>query len=197
MYNRLMDAALFIDRDGVIIENRDEYVRSWSDVAIYPQALEALALAESSPYKIVVITNQAGIGKGLYSLETALEINERLKEVIQSYGGRVDGLYLCPHRPEDQCFCRKPKPGLLMQASHELSIDLSRSIMIGDALSDLQAGKAAGVRRTILVLTGRGSSQVALPEASQLKPFTVFANLKEVIQSLLGKQDIAINKPVF
>jgi D-glycero-D-manno-heptose 1,7-bisphosphate phosphatase len=175
--------AIFIDRDGVIIENCADYVRSWEDVAIFPQALQALAFASSSPYKIVLVTNQAAIAKGLITLEEALEINERLLGIIRKNSGRIDGIYMCPHQASDRCQCRKPRPGLLFQARDELSIDLSRSIMIGDALSDLRAGRAAGIRTNILLLTGRGKEQTQLPEAADLQPFLIYADLNEAFSS--------------
>lgn len=181
-----MFPAIFLDRDGVIIENREEYVRSWADVSIYPQALSALAKASHSAHKIVIITNQAGVGKGLIPLKTAAEINRRLVQVIERAGGRVDGLYMCPHTPQDQCECRKPRPGMILQAARALSLDLSQSWMIGDALSDLQAGRAAGVGHIALVRTGRGDQQAQLPEIAGLKPFYLYHDLTDAVQHLLN-----------
>ena len=177
--------AIFIDRDGVIIENRADYVRSWADVDIFPQALLALASVRSSPFKVILVTNQAAIAKGLISLDVAIEINDRLLQIIQENGGRIDGIYMCPHQAKDQCQCRKPKPGLLLRARDELSIDLSRSIMIGDALSDIRAGQSAGVQKNVLVLTGRGKEQAQLPEAASLQPFLIYSNLQEALTALL------------
>ena len=128
-----MQPAIFIDRDGVIIENRENYVRSWADVEILPEAVQALRLASSSKYKIVIVTNQSGIGKGLIPPDTARRINRRLLKIITNGGGRIDGVYVCPHTPDDHCACRKPKPGLLLTAAKDLAIELSQSIMIGDA----------------------------------------------------------------
>ncbi len=157
----------------VIIENRADYVRAWEDVSIFPEALTALAQLAAGPYKIVIVTNQSGIGKGLIPPQTAEQINQRLLEAIHAAGGRIDGVYVCPHTPEDNCTCRKPRPGLILQASRELSLDLGHSIMIGDALSDIQAGQAAGISRNVLVLTGRGAKQSRLPEAAGIQPFLI------------------------
>ena len=180
-----MQPAIFIDRDGVIIENRENYVRSWSDVEILPKAVEALRLASASQYKIVIITNQSGIGKGLIPPETARQINRRLLKIIANGGGRIDGVYVCPHTPDDHCACRKPKPGLLLTAAMDLAIELSQSIMIGDALSDIQAGQQAGVAASILVLTGRGAEQSRLPAASSLPRFEICPSLFSAITLLL------------
>lgn len=186
-----MHPAIFLDRDGVIIENREQYVRSWPDVTFYPESLLALSKISRSPYKIVIVTNQSAVGRGLISLEDAEGINGRIREVIQEAGGRIDGIFLCPHRPEDGCTCRKPQPGLILRAARELSLDLSQSILIGDALDDLRAGQAANLPRTILVLTGRGKAQSSLAAARSLAPFEVFDSLLAAIQHLL----LSVPKP--
>ncbi len=177
--------AIFLDRDGVIIENRSAYVRSWADVEIFPQAIYALAALRDSPYRIVLVTNQSAVGRGIITRETAEDINDRLLTVIREAGGRVDAVYMCPHGPGDGCDCRKPLPGLLLQAAADLGIDLSRSLMIGDALSDVQAGQAAGVERSILLRTGRGRDQERLPAAADLPPFPIFVSLADALSSLV------------
>ncbi|HWQ05155.1 MAG TPA: D-glycero-beta-D-manno-heptose 1,7-bisphosphate 7-phosphatase [Longilinea sp.] len=179
-----MDPAIFLDRDGVIIENREDYVRSWSDVEFIPAALEALRNYRSSPFRIVLVTNQSAVGRGLITLKQAQKLNQRITMVVEQAGGRVDGTWMCPHAPHENCACRKPQPGLLLQAATALSLDLSRSYMIGDALSDLKAGRAAGVREAMLVRTGRGSWQASLPEAALLQPFRIFDSLAEALNQI-------------
>lgn len=179
-----MQPALFLDRDGVIIENRQDYVRSWTDVTIYPQALGALAKIKSSQHKIFIITNQSVVGRGLISQDAAREINERLVKEIQFSGGRIDGVFMCPHAPQDNCNCRKPQPGLLLDAASMHSIDLQNSILIGDALSDILAGQQAGIPRNVLVLTGRGLDQSTLPLASQIPEFLTYENLFDALEDL-------------
>lgn len=156
-----MRPGIFLDRDGVIIENRSDYVRSWEDVAFIPGALDALAEMARTEYAVIIVTNQAGVGRGLIPAAVAHSINESICDEIVRASGRVDGLYICPHTKDDNCDCRKPKPGMLLQAAREHDLDLSRSWMIGDALTDLQAGEAAGAR-PLLVLTGRGEEQKTL-----------------------------------
>ena len=177
-----MHRAIFLDRDGVLIENRSEYVREWSQVTFLPKSIEALALLHE--YKVVIVTNQSAVGRGLITLETALEINHRLVEKIKEGSGQVDGVYMCPHAPEDQCNCRKPNPGLLLQAAEELSLDLHQSWMIGDAWSDLMAGKAAGVRGVALLKTGRGNEQLAQPQPKNLVDYFVFNDLSSALDSI-------------
>jgi D-glycero-D-manno-heptose 1,7-bisphosphate phosphatase len=179
-----MFPAIFLDRDGVIIENRPNYVRSWEDVKFFPQALTALASIANSSFKIIIVTNQSGVGRGLISLKTANEVNQRFITEIEQHGGRIDRVFMCPHSPDEGCNCRKPQPGLILRAEKELSIDLKRSIMIGDALSDIQAGQTAGIARTMLVRTGRGAEQANLRISLDLEPFQIFDTLSEALHSI-------------
>jgi D-glycero-D-manno-heptose 1,7-bisphosphate phosphatase len=172
-----MYPAIFLDRDGVLIENRSDYVRDWSQVKIIPEAIHALSLATAKNYKIIIVTNQSAVGRGLVLQTNAEEINRQLVNLIYHRGGQVDGVYMCPHKPDDNCVCRKPMPGLLLQAAKELSLDLQRSWMIGDAWSDLQAGQRAGVRHTILLKTGRGSEQLLQPCPEEITGHLIFDNL--------------------
>lgn len=174
--------AVFLDRDGVIIENRDRYVRAWADVAFLPGALAALARLRRAPLAVVIVTNQSAVGQGLLSRADADAINAGVLAAIRAAGGRVDAVYLCPHTDADGCDCRKPAPGLLRRAAADLDLDLSRSVLIGDALSDLAAGRAAGVGRVALVRTGRGAAQERLAAGQRLD---VFDNLADALAALL------------
>lgn len=180
-----MDRALFLDRDGVIIENRTDYVRTWSDVSIYSQALSSLRRIKPSPFKVFIITNQSAVGRGIISHSTAEDINRQLVYEIESAGGRVDGVYMCPHTPDEECPCRKPQPGMILRAAVEYALDLGSSILIGDALSDIIAGQSSGVGKNCLVKTGRGASQIALPQARQIATFNVYNDLAEALLDLI------------
>ena len=184
-YNTHMLPAIFLDRDGVIIENRSEYVRSWADVRFLPSALPTLARLKDSPYIIVIITNQAGIGRGLISLQTAEQINAQLIREIEAAGGRVDGLFMCPHKPDDGCDCRKPQPGLILQAARALDIRLEGSLIIGDNLSDLQAGMAARVGQVVLVRTGLGAEFASQLQAAGLSDTPVYNDLAQALTALV------------
>ena len=185
-----MHPAIFLDRDGVLIENRSDYVRDWSQVKIIPEAIHALSFAPIKKYKIVIVTNQSAIGRGLMSLETAQEINRRLIHLVRDRGGQIDGVYMCPHQPQDGCSCRKPLPGMLLQAANDLSLDLPRSWMIGDAWSDVQAGRAAGVRGSILIKTGRGNEQLLQAQPESATGDLVFDNLPLALEAIasLGRR---------
>ncbi|MEW6403550.1 MAG: HAD-IIIA family hydrolase [Chloroflexota bacterium] len=180
-----MFPAIFLDRDGVLIENRSDYVREWSQVEILPDAIQALSASTIINYKFIIVTNQSAVGRGLISLKTATKINSQLVDFIHSQGGRIDGVYMCPHKPGDECSCRKPKPGLLLQAARDLSLDLTRSWMIGDAWSDVQAGHRAGVQQAVLLRTGRGAEQLLQTHPIDIGDYLVFDNLAFALNAIL------------
>jgi D-glycero-D-manno-heptose 1,7-bisphosphate phosphatase len=174
-----MQPALFLDRDGVIIENRADYVKSIAEVSFIPGVLAALAEAAQHPVRVVVVTNQSAVGRGLISLATVEQVNAHIAQHIAAHGGRIDRIYICPHRPDEMCLCRKPAPGMLLQAARELDIDLAASILIGDNASDVGAARAAGVR-PILVRTGLGATQ----ELAALGSVTHYPDLPHALAAL-------------
>jgi len=165
--------AVFLDRDGVLIEFRENYIRQWSDVVFIPGSLQALAELKNFPCRLFIITNQSLIGRGLITLQQAVEINQKILGVVELAGGRVDEVFLCPHRPEENCSCRKPKPGMIMQAAEKYALDLAHSMVVGDSLSDLDAGKAAGIPHRYLVRTGRGTHEEGLLDFHNLQDLIV------------------------
>jgi D-glycero-D-manno-heptose 1,7-bisphosphate phosphatase len=179
-----MQPGIFLDRDGVIIENRPDYVRNWSEAKFISGVLPALARLTNTPYRIVIVTNQAGIGRGIISRLVVEDIHARLIQEIIKSNGRIDGVYICPHKPEDGCSCRKPQPGLILQAAQDLEIDLGRSMMIGDNLSDVQAGLAAGIGRIALVRTGLGQDFVQSLETVDFSAVSVYDDLAGVVANL-------------
>lgn len=186
VYNKSMFPAVFLDRDGVLIENRADYVREWSQVFVFPKTYSSLKRIQNAGYKIVIVTNQSAVGRGLIALQTANEINERLVDIFREHNVHVDGVYLCPHSPEDNCACRKPKPGMLVQAARELNLDFQRSWLIGDAWSDVLAGQAVNLRGKILVKTGRGGDQVLTPKPAGLDSCLIAEALPEAVEAILS-----------
>ncbi len=183
-YNKGMYPAIFLDRDGVIIENRSAYVRRWSHVTILPRAIDALSGFQREGFKIIIVTNQSAVGRGVITFKDAEMINNRLVKTIKENGGWVDSVFMCPHKPEDNCQCRKPLPGLLLQAARELFLDLSSSWIIGDAWSDLLAGQSAGLEGTIMVRTGRGPSQLLQPQQEVIKPFLICEDVFDAFNNI-------------
>ena len=149
--------TIFLDRDGVINHHPSYmgYVQMWAEFNFIPNARSAIRELTKNGYRIFVITNQAGIGRGLYSEETLRDIHCRMITEISDAGGAIEAVYYCPHHPDAGCECRKPKPGMLKRAAQEHDIDLSRAYFIGDSTTDIQAGRRAGTK-TFLVLTGYG-----------------------------------------
>ena len=177
----IVQPAVFLDRDGVIIENRSDYVKSWEEVRFLPGAFEALRRLGQSEYALVLVTNQSAVGRGIISLSQAMEINQHVITEIETQGGRIDASYLCPHRPDEGCDCRKPVPGMLLRAAEELGLDLTRSYVIGDAASDVGAAGVCG----ILVLTGLGKEQVALLKTKGRANCPVVADLGAAVDYVL------------
>ena len=178
--------AVFLDRDGVILENRADYIKSLAEAQFIPGAVEALARLARHDVLIVIATNQSAIGRGVVSREMVDAINAHVVERIASAGGRVDGLYLCPHHPQDGCSCRKPAPGMLLEAARDMGIDLAASVMIGDGLTDVQAAEAAGVK-PMLVLTGLGAVEAQRLASAQLNHTVTVPDLPAAIEQLLGE----------
>ena len=179
-----MEPAIFLDRDGVIIENRENYVRSWEDMVFLPGVTTALSGLAAYRYKIIIVTNQSAIGRGILTAEAVDGMNQKMADAVRLAGGRVDGVFVCPHKPDEYCSCRKPQPGLILQAAEALNIDLGGSYMVGDALSDVEAGIAAGVRVSLMVRTGRGEVQMKLPQAVKINPLIVYPSLVEVVAAI-------------
>jgi len=163
--------AAFIDRDGVLNEER-AFVHRIEDFQLVPGALEALRALQDAGYLRVVITNQSGIARGLYAEADYLALTAQMRERLEVAGVRLDAVEYCPHladapleRYRLDCDCRKPKPGMLLKAIRALDIDPRASFLVGDRLSDIEAGRAAGVGRCYLVRTGYPLSEEAVARA--------------------------------
>jgi len=154
-----------LDRDGVINHDSDQFIKSpdeWRPVAGSPEAIARLTQAD---FRVVVATNQSGIGRGLFDMATLNAIHEKMHRVVQQAGGRIDAIFYCPHAADSTCACRKPNPGMLEEISARFNVDLRGVPVVGDGLRDLQAAQAVGAA-PILVRTGKGTrteSQGGLP----------------------------------
>jgi D-glycero-D-manno-heptose 1,7-bisphosphate phosphatase len=185
---RAQARAVFLDRDGVINEERD-YVHRIEDFVILPGVFDGLAALQSAGFKLIVVTNQAGIGRGLYDEAAYERLTSHMRSRLSEQGIVLDAVYHCPHHPtaglggyRRNCDCRKPAPGMLLQGARDLSIDLEQSIMIGDKISDMQAGRAAGVGRCVLVKSGHALDTTDLAHAD-----ATFLDLREAAAWLLGR----------
>lgn len=151
--------ALFLDRDGVINRQLPGYVTAWEEFDLLPGVLAALRTLARFDGPILVVTNQSAIARGLTTQTVVDDIHRRLAGLVAAHGGRIDGFYLCPHHPDDGCACRKPRPGMLLQAAAERHLRLSECVFVGDALSDFLAARAVGCA-SILVQTGRAGPEL-------------------------------------
>ncbi|MFQ5924229.1 MAG: HAD-IIIA family hydrolase [Anaerolineales bacterium] len=175
--------AIFLDRDGVISENRADYVKSWDEFVFLPNVLEPLRRISRRHLAIVLITNQSGIGRGYVAKSTVENIHQQMRDIIHAAGGRVDAIYYCPHRPAEDCSCRKPKPGLLNLAAWELNLDLTKSFFIGDAVSDVEAALSVGCS-PVYVLSGKGREQLPLFKRKHGGNVPVAGNLCDAVELL-------------
>lgn len=179
--------AIFLDRDGVINENRSDYVKHWDEFVFLTQSLAALRLLAQICEPIVVVSNQSVIGRGLVRQETVEAIHHRMCAEINDQGGQIDGIFFCPHHPAAGCDCRKPRPGLLLRAAYELNIDLSRSYFIGDSVGDVEAALAADCS-PIFVLSGLGQSQWPILQQRGYDHVPVVRDLGEAATLLISAQ---------
>lgn len=156
-----MAKAVFLDRDGTIIEDSG-YPHERDKIRFLSRASEGIALLNRNGFKVIIVTNQAGVARGYFTEETVQEINRYIQECLARAGARIDMIYYCPHHVEGvieeyrvDCHCRKPNPGMIEQAARDFEIDLAGSFVVGDHLSDVQAGRRAGCRTVLLSEEGR------------------------------------------
>lgn len=142
--------AIFLDRDGVINKKREDYVKSISELDIFQDVGECILRLKEMGFLIIVITNQSVINRGIITIKELEKIHSRIQKFLQEKNCSIDKFYFCPHRPDENCECRKPKSGLLIQAINELSINASESWMIGDCLTDIQAGEKVGCKTALI-----------------------------------------------
>lgn len=156
-----MNKAFFIDRDGVIVVEKN-YLAKPEDVEIIPGVANALKQIKKAGYMAVVVSNQSGIARGYYDDKAVDAINAKITELLAAEGAALDAFYHCPHHPDfsGHCECRKPAPGMLLLAAGELDIDIAASFMIGDKVSDVRAGENAGCRRSVMIETGHGKAEL-------------------------------------
>lgn len=147
---------IMLDRDGVINKDSDAYIKSPDEWEPIPGSPEAIALLHKNGYKIVVITNQSGLGRGLFSLETLSLMHAKMHRSVEAEGGKIEGIYFCPHGPDEGCDCRKPRPGLLKAFAQDKGVELKNIPFVGDTLKDIEAAVAVGAQ-PILVKTGKGA----------------------------------------
>jgi D-glycero-D-manno-heptose 1,7-bisphosphate phosphatase len=173
---------VILDRDGVINVDSEQFIKSPEEWKPIPGSLEAIAKLNHAGYRVVVASNQSGVGRGLFDMGALNAINDKMYRALAQVGGRIDALFYCPHAAESNCECRKPKPGLLLDIAQRFNVDLEGVPAVGDSLRDLQAAAAVGAQ-PILVLTGKGRKTQAgggLPDGT-----LVYADLAEAVRQIV------------
>ena len=179
--------VVILDRDGVINEDSDAYVKSPAEWIPIPGSLEAIARLNHAGYRVVVATNQSGVARGLFSMVELDAIHQKLHASLARLGGQLDGIYFCPHGPDDGCACRKPRPGLLREIASRQGIDLGGVPAIGDSLRDLEAAMAVGAM-PILVRTGKGrATEEKLPAHWNVIVFDDLAQAAHALVASAGR----------
>lgn len=176
---------VILDRDGVINEDSDDFIKTLDEFIPLPGSLEAIKCLKQAGYKVAVATNQSGVSRGYLTLDTLNAMHNKLNSLLAEMDANIDGFFYCPHGPDDGCDCRKPKPGLYQQISEQFNVPLEGVPVIGDSLRDLEAARAVGAK-PILVRTGKGVSTIAADKG--LEDVPVFENLSEAVDALLKEK---------
>jgi len=176
---------IVLDRDGVINHDSDQFIKSPEEWRPIPGSLEAIARLHHAGYRVVVATNQSGVGRGLYDMATLNAIHEKMHKAIGQVGGRLDAIFFCPHTADSKCECRKPRAGMLHEIGTRFSVDLNGVPCVGDGLRDLQAADSVG-GQPMLVLTGKGER--TLREGGFPKNTVIFPDLAFAASALLANE---------
>ena len=174
---------VILDRDGVINQDSDQFIKNTTEWKPIPGSLEAIAKLNHAGYRVVIASNQSGIGRGLLDMGALNAINDKMYRVLAQVGGRIDALFYCPHAADANCDCRKPKAGMFIDISQRFNVDLAGVPSVGDSLRDLQAAASVGAQ-PMLVLTGKGNKTQAaggLPEGTP-----VSADLAEAVRNIVA-----------
>ena len=174
---------IVLDRDGVINFDSDQFIKSPDEWRPIPGSLEAVARLSHAGYRVVIATNQSGIGRGLFDMATLSAIHEKMFRALALVGGRVDAIFFCPHTADSNCECRKPKPGMLREIGIRFGVDMSGVPCVGDGLRDLLAAEAVG-GQPMLVLTGKGER--TLREGNMPKNTVIFPDLAFAAAAMLA-----------
>ena len=181
-------SLIILDRDGVINEDSDDFIKSADEWLPIEGSLEAIAQFKHAGYSIAVATNQSGIARGLYDLETLHSMHKKMAEMLESIGGSVDAIFYCPHLPSARCSCRKPKPGMLLDIAKRFECDSLKGVYyVGDSYRDIEAARAAGAV-PVLVKTGKGERTIEACSAEELADVLIFDDLISVANNVLVKK---------
>jgi D-glycero-D-manno-heptose 1,7-bisphosphate phosphatase len=176
---------IILDRDGVINQDSDDYIKSVDEWHPLPGSIEAISRLKKAGYLVTIASNQSGIARGLYSEGDLAKIHTKMESLLAARGAKLDGIYYCPHGPEANCICRKPKPGLLFKIAKEFGIKLSETIFVGDNISDIRAADIANAK-AVLVRTGKGEE--VMQNYSEAVNVPAYDDLAHFVRETLRKK---------
>jgi histidinol-phosphate phosphatase family protein len=176
--------AVFLDRDGTVIFDKT-YLSTPKQVKLYCFCAESINALRAAGFKIIIVTNQSGIARGMFSEKKLKDVNKKLISLLKDVGSKIDGLYYCPHIESDKCNCRKPNIGMAQQAAKDFNIDLKKSYTVGDSIRDYLLGVNMG-GKGILVLTGHGKKQQPKIIDEKIKPMAICKNLKQAATLIIN-----------
>lgn len=175
---------IVLDRDGVINHDSEHFIKSPEEWRPIPGSIEAIARLNHAGYRVVIATNQSGIGRGLFDMAMLNSIHEKMHKALAQVGGRLDAIFFCPHTGDARCECRKPRPGMLIEIGKRFNTELAGVPCVGDSLRDLQAAEAAGAQ-AVLVLTGKGEK--TLRDGGFPKTTMIYPDLAFTVSALLAR----------
>lgn len=179
----MLNKFIILDRDGVINHGTESYIKTPEEFHAIPGSLEAIVALNQAGFKVLIATNQSGIAKGLYSLQMLDAVHKKLCADLSALGGVIDAIFCCPHHPDENCFCRKPKPGLLYQIHEKYNLPRADTFFVGDSHVDVEAALEFGCK-PMLVLTGKGEK--ALQDYPHLAHVPAFKDLACAVRHILG-----------
>ena len=182
---RWLPSAVFLDRDGVINVDSPDYIKSREEFHPIPGSIEAISRLTQRGVGVIVITNQSAINRGMVPLAELETMHRRMRQAVADSDGSLTDIFFCPHRPDEGCDCRKPKPGMILAARDRYGIDLSSAVMVGDSAKDIACARRAGVRYAVLVKTGNFAKAQQEMKALAVTPDQVAQDLYEAVEWLL------------
>ena len=178
--------VVFLDRDGVINEDSPAYIKSWAEFVFLPRSLDALGRLNQAGFQAIIITNQSGIDRGYFTPETLSHMHTQMVKQIQAHGGSITDIFFCPHTPEAQCDCRKPRTGLIRQAVQKYGLVVEQTVMIGDSTKDIECARNAGCGRHILVKTGNGKTALEKLQSHGIHPDFVAHDFYDAVEWIIS-----------
>jgi len=193
MKKKTLEKVVFLDRDGVINRDSRHYVKSWEEFEFLPGSLSAIRRLHTHGHPVVIITNQSAVNRRITPITVLDDIHSKLKQSVRFHGGEITDIFFCPHRPDENCTCRKPKPGLIFQALEKYRIDRTAATMVGDSPKDIECAENAGCRYRVLVKSGIRDDADRVLAARKIYPDLIAKDLSQATDWIIGRYGDAEN----